>query len=161
MKKFFLLLLSMVLSILFSLGVFAYAQESAAVNVKEPIEILENIGFYTVVKMEESQGIIEIWAKRFDGEDSHILIVQEQGNYVYYIESEGKQDKLIITPEGEKYFDSLEEENKVEVHIETIEHDPMQEMMETLKMLKIDQMTTAIRPMMGIGTAFWFTFNQL
>lgn len=119
MKRMIAMLLTTVF--LISAGTSAYANDvsESKTEGERILEQMENIGFWEKEDVSVTRSATVYEYTRFDGERSLVEISESDGNEVITFRSEGKENSLILTPDGETYIDQVSEENKITVTVET------------------------------------------
>ncbi len=121
MKRFLVFLLTCILGIgtttAFAANELMQKNSKDKMSFEEEIEVMEKIGFLQIEDSVNTREGILIEATRYDGETSEMLVSEKNGNKVIEIESEGKSNILVITPNGEYYWDEVAEENRIKARI--------------------------------------------
>lgn len=92
-------------------------QTNSTTDAEEVLEQLEDMGFWEKEGVSVANGSSVLEYTRFDGVKSMVEISENADNEIVTFRSEGKENTLVVTADGEYYWDEVAEENKIEVNV--------------------------------------------
>ena len=113
MKRMISFLLATVF--LISTGTSVYANDviDNVSNTEKILEQMEDIGYWKKEDVSVTRNSTVLEYIRYDNEESKVEISKDSGNEIITFYSEGKVNTIVVTPEGEYYWDEVAEENKI------------------------------------------------